>query len=298
MIQKMLRPFLTLSDSEVHWEARSDGRVLNAEHPTVIDDWHPGLELPLTVQLKFDKKAAVSTLLIESLEPKFGVYATAFSSATGYKWVSEVSSVVNDSEEFSFTLPSQVFALNLRIEFSLVLLSRTPGGSGMSPRANSVLSRASFLCTLEGESTRPSVALVEFTDNRISDSFWEIESNFPNEISDLEQADISTAFTIKINQKLYEKHCDEISYIRGLASDFLNVIIECSLANDELAQALIDESDLSNKGSLWVSCKIALTAIFGDSDFFSVSNEYAKKQSYVRARIQMVSAKTLGIGAL
>lgn len=297
MIQKTLRPFLTLSETDVNWEANSFGKTLLSEGSTYLENWHPGIEIPLNVQIKFDKSRAISTLLLQGLESNFGVYATAFSAATGFKWVSDIYPVENDSEEFSFQLPSQVFAVSVALEFSLVVLSRLPGGSSLSPRLNSVISRAKFHCTLEGEATRPSVALVNFTDPRITDSLWEIETRFPQELAELEYADISTTFTIKINQKLYEKHGSEISYMRGLASEFLNTIIENSLADPELGKALIETDNLEDKGSLWISCKVALTAVFGDADFFGISNEYSKKRSLVKAKIQMVAANTLGIGA-
>jgi hypothetical protein len=287
-----LLPFLTLDQDAVSWSLSVGEVELLSEIPVILESWHPGSSLEVECQVEFDQAIAVSNLSLQEVNPKFGVYLTAYSSGTGFKWVSNVYEVESGSSELKLSLPPHVFAQSLKLEALLVIISREPGGPILAPPVNAICSRIQYLCELEGDLSRPTVIRENFTDAAIKNALWLIDTSFPSDLEEWLTADISTSVIVRLNASKLDQLGAETAYRRALHSDFVFTIIEGALAHEDIAKDLI-EGETVSKGSLWVTAHQCIRNVFGDSDLFSIQNDFAKRRSVVRSKIQSLAADVL-----
>ena len=288
-----LLPFLTLDPSAVAWSLNVGGVELLADIPIALESWHPGASLEVEFDLEFDHDIITESLSLQELDPKYGVYLSAYSPGTGFKWVSEVYEVANGSAGVRLSLPPHVFALNLKLEALLVILSRQSGGPILAPPVNAVCARTQYVCELEGALSRPTVVREDFTDAGIKNAMWLIDTIFPSELEEWFTADISTSVIVRLNTSKLDQLGSETSYRRALHSDFVFAMIEGALSDEEIAKELIEANQATGKGSLWVTAQQCIRNVFGDSDYFSIQNEFSKRRSAVRSKIQSVAADIL-----
>jgi hypothetical protein len=288
-----LLPFLTLDPNSVVWSLDVGGVELLPDIPVALESWHPGASLEVKLGVEFDHDVISSTLFLQDLDPIYGVYLSAYSSGTGFKWVSEVYEVATGSKEATIVLPPHVFSMNLKIEALLVLLSRQSGGPILTPPINAVCARTQYLCELEGTLSRPTVVREHFTDAAIKNAMWLIDTSFPTELEEWLTADISTSVIVRLNSARFDQLGPETSYRRALHSDFVFAMVEGALADEGIAKELIEASQANGTGSLWVTAQQCIRNVFGDSDFFSIKNEFSKRRAALRSKIQSVAAEIL-----
>ena len=288
-----LLPFFTLDSSAVAWSLNVGGVELLADLPVALESWHPGASLEVELGVEFAHDDISSSLSVQELNPTYGVYLTAYSPGTGFKWVSHVYEVANGSAEVKLSLPPHVFSLNLKIEALLVILSRQSGGPILAPPVNAVCARNQYVCELEGSLSRPTVVREYFTDAAIKNAMWLIDTSFPSELEEWSIADISTSVIVRLNSSKLDQLGSETAYRRALHSDFIFAVIEGALSDEDIAKELIEANQILGKGSLWVTAQQCIRNVFGDSDFFSIRHDFSKRRSVLRSKIQSLAADIL-----
>lgn len=284
-----LKPYLTLRREDVVFSVTMDEVDLIGDYPNQLPEWHPGVESKLSVSVELDTSEATNRLRLEDLSPTFALFATAHSAATGFKWVSDLINLSVGGGSGSWTLPAGVFARDLILTAGLILRSRTDDESSLAPPINAILLEKSYLCELEGSLSRAAVEVFDFTGD-LEDSLWEIGLNLPKEPEDWKIADLSSAITVRLNRPKFNQLGAEVSYNRALASDFLTAIVDCSLADEGVARELLSDFQPENPGSLFSTCRSALTAVFGDENFETVMLKYSRNRQHHVARIQAISS--------
>jgi hypothetical protein len=288
-----LLPFFTIDQSAVVWTLNIGGVDMAPNLPVALEAWHPGASLEVQLGLDFDHDSISANLSLQDSEPTYGLYLTAYSPGTGFKWVSDVYEVSTGSAEVRLSLPPQVFSHVLRIETLLIILSRKLDGPILAPPINTICARAQYVCELEGTLSRPTVVQENFTDASMKNAMWLIDTNFPLELEEWLTADISTSVVVRLNSAKLEQLGSETAYHRALHSDFVFAMIEGALSDDDIAKELVDSNQATGQGSLWVTAQQCLRNVFGDSDLFSIQNDFSKRRSAVRSKIQSVSADIL-----
>jgi hypothetical protein len=288
-----LLPFLTVDPTAITWSLNVAGEEFAPNFPRAVENWHPGASMDVQFGVDFDHDVITSTLYLQDLDVKYGIYLSAYSAGTGFKWVSEISEVASGSAETRFSLPSHVFSQVLRIETLLIVLSRKSTGSILAPPVNAVCARTQYICELEGDLSRPTVVRENFTDAALKNAMWLIDTSFPSELEEWYTADISTTVIVRLNSAKLEQLGSETAYRRALQSDFVFALIEGALADQDIAKELIEESQSSGRGSLWVTTQQCIRNVFGNSDFFSIQNDFSKRRPALRSKIQSVAADIL-----
>jgi hypothetical protein len=288
-----LLPFFTIDPSAVAWSLNIGGVDMDPHLPVAVEDWHPGASLEVQLGVEFDHGSISANLSLQDSEPKYGLYLTAYSPGTGFKWVSDVYEVENGSAEVKLSLPPHVFSLNLKLEALLVILSRQSGGPVLAPPVNAVCARSQYVCELEGALSRPTVVRENFTESSLKNAMWLIDTSFPSELEEWLTADISTSVVVRLNSAKLEQLGSETAYHRALHSDFIFAMIEGALSDDDIAKELIEANQATGQGSLWITAQQCLRNVFGDSDLFSIQNDFSKRRSAVRSKIQSVAADIL-----
>lgn len=288
-----LLPFFTIDPRAVAWSLTMGGVDLAPDIPVALEDWHPGSSLEVEFGVDFDHDSICKDLSLQASEPTFGIYLTAYSPGTGFKWISDVYEVATRSAEVKLSLPPHVFSQVLKIDALLVVLSRKLDGPILSPPLNAVCARTQYICELEGALSRPTVVRENFTDASIQNAMWLIDTSFPSELEEWLTADISTSVVVRLNSSKLEQLGSETAYRRALHSDFVFAMIEGALSDEDIAKELIEANQATGKGSLWVTAQQCLRNVFGDSDFFSIQNDFSKRRPAVRSKIQSVAADIL-----
>lgn len=288
-----LLPFFTVDPSDVAWSLNVGGVDMVPSLAVALEDWHPGSSLEVQLGVDFDHDSIGATLSLQDSEPMYGVYLTAYSPGTGFKWVSDVYEVEKGSAEVKLSLPSHVFSQVLRIETLLLIRSRRLDGPILAPPINAIFARTQYVCELEGTLSRPTVVRETFTDGSTKNAMWVIDTSFPSELEEWLTADISTSVVVRLNSAKLEQLGSETSYHRALHSDFVFAMIEGALSDEDLAKELIEANQATGQGSLWVTAQQCLRIVFGDSDLFSIQNDFSKRRSAVRSKIQSVAADVL-----
>jgi hypothetical protein len=288
-----LMPFFTLDPSTVVWSLTVAGVNMAPDLPVALEDWHPGSSLEVEFGVDFDHDSICQDLSLQDSEPTYGIFLTAYSPGTGFKWVSDVCEVATGSAEVTLSLPSHVFSQVLKIELLLVVLSRKLEGPILAPPLHAVCARIQYVCELEGALSRPTVVKENFTEASIQNAMWLIDTSFPSELEEWFTADISTSVVVRLNSSKLEQLGSETAYRRALHSDFVFAILEGALSDEDIARELIETNQATGRGSLWVTAQQCLRNVFGDSDFFSIQNDFSKRRSTVRSKIQSVAADIL-----
>jgi hypothetical protein len=133
----------------------------------------------------------------------------------------------------------------------------------------------------------------DFTEASIKNAMWLIDTSFPSELEEWLTADISTSVVVRLNSAKWEFLGSETAYHRALHADFIFAMIEGALSDEDIAKELIEPSQATGQGSLWVTAQQFLRNVFGDSDLFSIQNDFSKRRSTVRTKIQSVAADIL-----
>ncbi len=284
-----LKPYLTLTNEDVAFSATIDNVDLLAESPTQLPEWHADVELTLNVTVALDLHEAATKLKLSHLAPTFALFATAHSTATGFKWVSNLISLSDGEESGSWVLPAGVFGKDLHVTAGLIVRDRSADDSPLAPPTNAILIEKNFLCELEGSLSRAAVEVFDFQGD-LEESLWEIALNLPKEPEDWKIADLSSCITVRLNRAKFNQLGSESSYNKALAADFMSAIIDASLSNEEVARALLNDFQPEDPGSLFLTCRSALAALFGDQDYETVMLTYSRNRQHHRAKIQAISS--------
>lgn len=289
-----LAPYLQIAEESVAWTARLDSHHLREDQPVLVEDWHPSKEVVLAMTAELSLALELKNLGLDPKSAKLGMYVTAHSGSTGYKWVSDVTEIADDFTEISWKLPPNNFGGSLKIECCIVVSNQGSKAGELSPPRYAALARNSYQAILEGDLARPSIVICEFNSPRNREALWEFDANFPSELSDWYTADLSTVISIKLNNKYFDQIGSELSYAKLLAADFLSILVEGALADPEIGNILIEENPKDATGTLWVTLKSALQSVFTSDDAVFVYQEYRNRREQVRSIIQSVANTVLG----
>lgn len=284
-----LKPYLTLKSEDVAFSATMDNVDLLTDSSTQLPEWHAGAELTLNVTVALDLNEAASKLKLSRLSPTFALFATAHSTATGFKWVSDRISLSDGEGSGNWVLPAGVFGRDLQVTVGLMLRERGEGDISLAPPTNAILIEQNFLCELEGSLSRAAVEVLDFQDD-LEESLWEIALNLPQEAEDWKIADLSSCITVRLNRAKFSQLGSESSYNRALAADFMSAIVDASLSHEEVARALLSVYQPENPGSLFLTCRSALAALFGEQDYETVMLMHSRNRPHLRAKIQAISS--------
>jgi hypothetical protein len=243
----------------------------------------------MQVSVAFDEIQASAYLNLDERTPIFAIFATAHSAATGFKWVSTLQEVKDGEANANWVLPAGVFARDLTINVGVMLKSRTSSTEHLAPPINGILMDSTYLCELEGSLSRAAVEVFDF-EGDLEESLWEIYMNLPREVGDWEIADLSSCISVRLNKQKYHQLGSEAAYNKALAGEFLSAIVDAALSEPEVARNLLSDSQPQDAGSLFKSCRSALTAVFGDQDYETVMMMYSRNRQHHRARIQAIAS--------